>query len=419
VVDALRGLACVAMIAWHTAECWIGPPVRDGWGFGKVRLVGGFAAPLFLWLAGLSLALSTELRPSWERTAAGLVRAGWVVAVGYALKLFAWTVDHGAVLDARNLTTVALAVPGVMALLFATREPPLGPPRSRAAAGALGAITLVIAYSGLEGTTRHSDVLARLDVLHGIGGALGALGLVLFALGPLVGTERARALALGALAVAVALATPRWVDAPTGPVPPRVMDWIARTVADPAASGARFPLFPWLGHALVGAAVGTLLRRAPPTLGRDEVPFVRRPVVLVAATLAVMALVFEGGPVAPLVTERAEWARPVLRLAFYGSAALGAAGALSYVGRGARPLYEALATLGRSSLLVYGAHLELVYGLLGIPLRRTLGWPGWVAAAVAVLGLMVVASRGLEGWERTRATAARRAPQAPPGADLQ
>jgi len=404
-VDAVRGLACVAMILWHSADAWLTDAIHDTTPFARVRLIGGFAAPFFLWLAGLSLALSTELRPSPERTAAALVRAGWVIAVGYALKLASWVVDLGSILDSRNLRTLLVATPAMAALLFAFREPSRASARTRALAGLLGASALLLAYSHLEGTTRSPYVLARLDVLHGIGAALLVLALCLFALGRVVKTERQRALALGALAVVVALATPHWIGVSLDPVPARLVDYLARTTAGPTASGARFPLFPWLGHALFGAAIGTLLRSAPRDLSPHAVPFVRRPWMLSLAALLVMIAMFEAGPLAPSITARAEWMRPVLRLVFYGSTAMGCAGVLAYVGQGLRPLYAGIATMGRSSLLVYGAHLELAYGLMGIPIQRTLGWLGWTLGVSALTLLMVGIAHLAERLEKAPARA--------------
>lgn len=400
IVDAVRGLACVSMIVWHTADAWLTDAIHQTMPFERARLIGGFAAPFFLWLAGLSIALSTELRPSSERMAAGLVRAGWVIAVGYALKLVSWIVDLGAILVDRNRWTMAIAVPAMTSLLLAFREPTRLSTRTRVLAGVLGSAGLLYAYSHLEGTSRSPYVLARLDVLHGIGAALFVMTLLLFALGRIVRTERARAIVLAILAVAVALATPHWIGVSLDPLPTRIVDYVARTVADPSASGARFALFPWLGHALFGAAIGTLLRSAPRDLGPHAVPFVSRPWTLSFVAALIMLAVFEAGPLAPSITARAEWMRPLLRLAFYGTTAMGCAGLLAYVGRAARPIYDGLSTMGRSSLLVYGAHLELAYGLLGIPIQRSLGWAGWGAAAALLTVLMVVLAHLAESFEK-------------------
>ncbi len=400
VVDAVRGLACVFMIAWHCADAWVSPELREGPGFVLARVAGGFAAPFFLWLAGLSLALSTELRPTWSRTTAGLVRAGWVVAVGYALKLWSWAVDRGAVLETPNQRTLALAIPAMAAVIFAFREPALGSPRARTIAGVVGTSGLLWAYSHLEVATCTPTVLARLDVLHGIGAALATMGLLLYAVGRVATTERARAGILLALAIGVALATPHWIGVPAGPIPPRLVDYVARTTTDFSASGARFPLFPWLGHALYGAVVGTLLRTAPRTLSIDALPLVKRPLLLLALALAVVFVVYEGGWIGPVITARAEWLRSVLRLVFYGTSAIAAAAMLSYLGRLARPLYDGISTMGRSSLLVYGAHLELAYGLLGLPVQGTLGWGSWAAGVLAVMLAMVGLARLAETLER-------------------
>ena len=88
-----------------------------------------------------------------------------------------------------------------------------------------------------------------------------------------------------------------------------------------------------------------LLRRAPRDLSPHAVPFVRHPWMLSLAASLVMIAMFEAGPLAPSITARAEWMRPVLRLIFYGTAAMGCAGLLSYLGRAARPLYDGIATM--------------------------------------------------------------------------
>lgn len=467
-MDVVRGLACVVMIVWHTADAWLGPDIHGTAAFERTRFVGGFAAPLFVWLAGLSSAISTELRPSLEKTLASLVRAGGIVVMGYALKLLAWTFDHGAITEPRAWTTILLASVAMSALVFAFREPApnriaervdhprrgdsvsrsgvgwgapsrlcragggsasdlpgrrathgsasrrscVGAARARTIAGALGAVALVLVYRQSGELPRSPDVLVRLDVLHGIGAALAVLSVLFFILGRGLATERARAAVLVALALAVALATPHFMGVSLAPLPSRLADYVARTAT---VSGARFPLFPWLGHALYGACVGTLLRSAPRELGPLALPFARRPWVVALVALGVVAATFEAGPIATSITARAEWARPVLRLIFYGTAAMASAAALVHVR--ARALCDGLAVMGRSSLLVYGAHLELSYGLIGLPVRGALGWSGWAIAAIALTGLMVALASWTETRERAASTARRSAPDASEGRD--
>lgn len=399
VVDAVRGLACVAMILWHTADAWLLREIHGTAPFERVRVVGGFAAPMFLWLAGLSAALVTELGPSASRTAVALRRAGWVLAVGYALKLLAYTVDHGAIRDLRCWPTLLLAIPAMLAVLLAFREPAAASPRTRAIAGVVGAVVLVATYSHTAGLPRGPEVLARLDVLHGIGAALATLALLFWGLGRVLTSERARAGVLALLAVIVAATTPLWLGVSMEPLPERVADYIARTSAPPATSGARFALFPWLAYALCGASVGTLLRSAARTTQPFEVPLVRRTWLLVMAAALVLCVCVEAGAIGRWITVQHDGARPYMRLLAYGAATLGGAGLVSLLGRASPRLYEALTTMGRSSLLVYGAHLELSYGLLGLPLRGRLGWPAWLLAAAALTAAMVWLARAVEERE--------------------
>ena len=65
-LDWLRGLAVLIMIEAHLIDSWTRSPDRDTYSFGVSMVVGGFGAPLFLFLAGVSVALSaaSKLRKS-------------------------------------------------------------------------------------------------------------------------------------------------------------------------------------------------------------------------------------------------------------------------------------------------------------------------------------------------------------------
>jgi len=399
IVDAVRGLACVAMIVWHTADAWLTPEIHGAWLFERARMIGGFAAPFFLSLAGLSLALSTELRPTRARTTSALVRAGWVVVVGYALKLFAWTVDHAAILVPRCFATILLSLTAMTGLVLAFREPSKLGARDRIVLGVISAPLLAFVYAHVDGLRRLPQVLTRLDVLHGIGAALAVLALTLHGLGRVVPNERVRAVVLVILAFAVTLATPHFLGVSLDPLPTRLADYVARTSLEATASGARFSLFPWLGHTLLGAAIGTMLRASPREVALTDVPFTSRPWLLGAiATLVAIAL-WEGGAIAVAITTHSESLRSTVRLAFYASALLGCAGWLGTIGPRVRPLHDGLSFMGKSSLLVYGAHLEIAYGLLGVPMRGVLGWTGWAIGAALLTLSMIALARAAEVHE--------------------
>ncbi len=100
-VDVLRGMAVALMMIFHTADGWIHPDLRAGaiWAF--FRFCGGMAAPLFLTVAGVSLALRLASRPdSGSRARAdalrsSVARALQLVVLGYGLRLQMWMLDGG------------------------------------------------------------------------------------------------------------------------------------------------------------------------------------------------------------------------------------------------------------------------------------------------------------------------------------
>jgi uncharacterized membrane protein len=82
-IDWMRGLAVLFMVLWHTADAWTLPAERQGLGFDAVLFLAGWAAPLFLFLAGLSVPLAGDARERRGMTRAEasrtLQRRGWQV----------------------------------------------------------------------------------------------------------------------------------------------------------------------------------------------------------------------------------------------------------------------------------------------------------------------------------------------------
>ena len=84
-IDWLRGLAVVIMIEAHTVDAWTvdDPAVRGLWQYKRLQFIAGWAAPLFLMLAGVSVALAVSAHLRKGRTireAGGLVeKRGWEV----------------------------------------------------------------------------------------------------------------------------------------------------------------------------------------------------------------------------------------------------------------------------------------------------------------------------------------------------
>ena len=61
-LDWMRGLAVVIMVGWHTLDAWTTPVDKASGAFWYCQLIGGFGAPIFLFLAGVSVALAAGSR---------------------------------------------------------------------------------------------------------------------------------------------------------------------------------------------------------------------------------------------------------------------------------------------------------------------------------------------------------------------
>src|SRR5688572_1913619 len=83
-LDWMRGLAVVIMVGWHTLDSWTTPADKATGAFWYCQLIGGFGAPIFLFLAGVSvsLAASSRLRKSassaWAAAWPMVRRGGWI-----------------------------------------------------------------------------------------------------------------------------------------------------------------------------------------------------------------------------------------------------------------------------------------------------------------------------------------------------
>jgi uncharacterized membrane protein len=201
-IDRARGLAVLIMILAHVLDAWTQDADRQTAAFRNLTIVGGFAAPLFLWLAGLGLAFGGERT---ARTAGGRAAATLAI-VNRGLEIF------------------------VLAFLFRLQAFILSP------GGPLIAIF-------------------RVDILNIMGPAIVAAGLVWGA----ARKPRWAAVLCGAGAAAIAMTTPlvrsaAWVE--------WLPIWL-RWHVQPAGGMTTFTLFPWSGFVFAGAATGSVLSLGP------------------------------------------------------------------------------------------------------------------------------------------------------------
>jgi uncharacterized membrane protein len=85
-LDWLRGVAVIIMMFWHAMDAWTAAGARHGQAFYITTFIGGWAAPLFLFLAGVSIPFSRSP-----------IRRGWqVLALAFVFRLQSFVLNPGA-----------------------------------------------------------------------------------------------------------------------------------------------------------------------------------------------------------------------------------------------------------------------------------------------------------------------------------
>jgi uncharacterized membrane protein len=98
----MRGVAVLIMIQAHIIDSWTRDASKSAQGFRNAVILGGFAAPLFLFLAGVASVLGAESkrrRTGSDAIAAGAVRRrGLEIALAFPFRLQAYLLAPGATL---------------------------------------------------------------------------------------------------------------------------------------------------------------------------------------------------------------------------------------------------------------------------------------------------------------------------------
>src|SRR5947209_7633648 len=97
----MRGLAVVIMIQCHAFNSFARMDLRDGGPYVFTQFVGGMAAPLFLFMAGMTLAFQMDslerrnIAPA-RRWFTSLRRAFYVLAIAFAFRFsnFVFSLPH-------------------------------------------------------------------------------------------------------------------------------------------------------------------------------------------------------------------------------------------------------------------------------------------------------------------------------------
>jgi uncharacterized membrane protein len=297
-IDWARGLAVLVMIEAHAIDAWTRPADKGSAAYAVAVILGGFAAPLFLWLAGLGVAMAAA------RTAVrtGSRRAAVEAAVTRGLEIY------------------------ILAFLFRAQAFVVSPPSTPLK-------------------------LFRVDILNVMGPAMAIVGL----LWGISASVRVRLSVYAAVATAFAMATPLIRASPLVDALPVWFQWYVR----PAGEFTTFTLFPWAGFVFAGAAAGDLLARVSSASERRlNVGIVAAGLALVVLGFffAAQPSIYRSSS---FWTSSPTWfairvgaMMVVLALCF---------GLEQVVGNQSAAL-QVLAKIGRSSLFIYWIHVELVYG---------------------------------------------------------
>jgi len=320
----------LVMIEAHTFDAWTLAAERARPMFGRLMVLGGMAAPLFLFLAGVAAALAASAqidrgRPAGE-AARRVERRGWQIFL--------------------------------LAFLFRLQSFVLG------------------------GFARPATLL-KVDILNVMGPAIACTA----GLWGSVSTRRGRAILL-TTATLLLLGISPWLR--TTPLLSSLPDPIEWYIRPPAGQGT-FTLFPWAGFVLAGGVLGVALDgaraagwsrwRLQASIAVTGLALVlvgdwagHQPILIPGATFWGTSPAFfaiRTGLILLLVFAAWAWSeRPWRRT------------------DGASPLV----TLGVGSLFVYWVHVEVVYGFVTRPLRHRLtleqcavAWAGFSLAMYALL----------------------------------
>jgi uncharacterized membrane protein len=341
-LDWARGIAVLIMIQVHVVDGWTLTSARSSIAFHYLNMVGGMAAPLFLWLAGITLVLSAERRGG--RT--GERHTAWQAVVRRGLEVF------------------------VLAFAF----------RLQSYLFSLGASPLSI---------------FRVDILNVMGLAVAVAGLLWGA----VPARGARVTVFAVVALAIAMATPVIRVADRVSVLPIWFQWYLR----PAGEHTTFTALPWAGFVFAGCAVGTIVA------GVREQQQRSLHLAFAAAGAAFVMLGRYAASFPTIYRESAFWTSSPTFFAIRAGVLLIAVSGIFFVRGGGSAVsrsWQWLPALGRSSLFVYWVHVELVYGWVTLPLRRSLSlWQAlaaWAAVVALMYALLPIRDRLVASWRARR-----------------
>lgn len=355
-IDWMRGLACLLMFQTHCFDSWLRPDLR-GTHFYKLSQLGGtLPAPLFIFLAGVSVALVTEKLRQKGITAAEIARQ---------------TILRGAEIYG-------------LGVLFRIQEFALG-------------------YKWAPWTD-----LLRVDILNTLGISMMLMGVLCWVTAlPDVSAARRRGIifALIAAAAIAMLTPPLWTA-----WRPKFLPWPLQTYINGVHTFNEpqhwlFPIFPWCAFAFAGLAIGFLVftefaRR------HEGLFFLALGLGGVAAVL--LSMLFDWLPFHLYAVYDYWHSNPNFFLARCGVLLIILSFVYAWCRRGwAQTGFSPAIQLGQTSLLVYWVHIEFVYGRFSILPKHGCSILKAALGLCAIFLAMLILSIGRTRYKKSKVKALR------------
>lgn len=343
-IDWMRGLAVVVMVFAHAVDAWAAPDQRASRGYFWFLVMAGMGAPMFLWLAGLSVPLAAHAR---VRRGATVAQASW------QLQVRGWQIFG-------------------LAMLFRLQ-----------------------AYVFSPGASAWG--LFKVDILNIMGVSL-VVTAWLWGRSRTSGARIAWAVALAVAVVVLSAPLRAWAWPAVLPDP---IEFYLR----PQPNRTTFTLFPWMAFVPAGLVIGELLAAARHATSGEVTgrawlrgPWLQVAFVVVGSLCALTAYALSFWPT--FVAGSQFWTTSP---AFFGirAGALVAILGLCHLlvrdgglwSRFTRPMrWSPMEQLGRTSLFLYWIHVELAYGIFSRPLHKRLSFEGALLASAVFMVLLLGAS---------------------------
>jgi uncharacterized membrane protein len=241
--------------------------------------------------------------------------------------------------------------------------------------------------------------LLKVDILNIMGPSIAAAA----ALWGAARTVRGKYLAFAGATLAIAFLSPVIRGAPILAALPDPVEAYFR----PVAGLSNFVFLPWAAFVFAGAVVGLMIDAT--TTHRDE-----RNVNLVLGTAgaAIAGVAYALSNVRNPLFDSYFWTTSPAFF-FIRAGAMTFCVALAYAWesrRGGADAWSPFKQLGRTSLFIYWIHIEMIYGLISLPLHRSLTWiQAWIAYALFVLFMLacsIVKDYVVTAWRNRQRQAA-------------